>query len=329
MDAQQNTHAETEPSLTEDLVTPAQFFVHSRGVRLRVRVQGPRHAPLILLIHGFGGGIFDWESLMEELSQRHIACEGGSVRPRVAAVDLRGYGESDKTPRGYDLTTAASDMAGVIRGLGYSHAIVVGHGYGGMIGWTLAAHEPDRVAALVTLCSAHPSVQFRSLLFHPHAQWRRLRRTAIAQLPRLPEHNMLKDQAAKAERIFRAGVAPGFRDTEPYHHYARLRREAMLVDKVAHLSAEYQRWLFRSRLRPEGAAFESSFPEKIAAPALLIEGSMDPDYRGAVAQKSARRCVEGEVELLFGVGHYPHIEDPAAVADLVIAQTQRHWQHPY
>ncbi|WP_225723574.1 MULTISPECIES: alpha/beta fold hydrolase [Corynebacterium] len=316
---------------------PTSTFIHSRGVRLRVQVQGPRNAPLVLLIHGFGGGCFDWELVMDELAHAETSgvsnASGASstsvVEPRVAAVDLRGYGESDKTPRGYDLTTAASDMAGVIRGLGYSKAIVVGHGFGGMVAWTLAAHEPERVAAVVTVASAHPLVQFRSLLVQPHKQWRRMRRTLAAQVPRYPETQIVKDNAAKAERIFRSGVAPGFRDTEIYNRFAGQRREAMLVDKVAHLSAEYQRWPFRSRLRPEGGVFERSFPARTAAPVLAIEGSMDPDYSPQVAERSVARSSNGRVELIYGVGHYPHIEDAPTVSDLILQHTQQHWDHPY
>ena len=305
---------------------PESTFIHSRGVRLRVQVQGPRNAPLVLFIHGFGGGSFDWQLVMEQLAHSAVTTSDGQfTEPRVAAVDLRGYGDSDKTPRGYDLTTAASDMVGVIRGLGYAQAIVVGHGYGGMIAWTLAAHDPDRVAGLVTIASAHPLVQFRALLFTPQKQWRRMRRTLAAQLPRYPESQMVKDDGAKAERIFRTGVAPGFRDTELYQRFARKRREAILVDKVAHLSAEYQRWPFRSRLRPEGASFERSFPAQVPAAVLAIEGSMDPDFRSNVAQKSVARSSAGQVELLYGVGHYPHIEDAPTVAELITDFAAEHW----
>lgn len=296
-------------------------------MRLRVHLQGPRNAPLVLFIHGFGGGSFDWQLVMDELSQSAVTTASGQfTEPRVAAVDLRGYGESDKTPRGYDLTTAASDMVGVIRGLGYSQAIVVGHGYGGMIAWTLAAHEPDRVAGLITIGSAHPLVQFRALLLTPQKQWRRMRRTLMAQVPRYPESQMVKDEGSKAERIFRTGVAPGFRDTELYHRFAQLRREAMLVDKVAHLSAEYQRWPFRSRLRPEGGAFERSFPAQVPVPVLAIEGSMDPDFRIQLAEKSVARSVDGQVKLLYGVGHYPHIEDAPEVAELITDFVSAHWK---
>ena len=38
----------------------------------------------------------------------------------VAAMDLRGYGASDKTPRGYDPHTTAYDVSGVIKSLGFS-----------------------------------------------------------------------------------------------------------------------------------------------------------------------------------------------------------------
>lgn len=263
---------------------------------------------------------------MKHLAQSKVPTGDGQLtEPRVAAVDLRGYGDSDKTPRGYDLTTAASDMVGVIRGLGYAQAIVVGHGYGGMIAWTLAAHNPDRVAGIVTIGSAHPLVQFRALLSAPHKQWRRVRRTLVAQLPRYPEAQIVKDNGAKAEQIFRTGVAPGFRDTDLYKHFAQKRRAAILVDKVAHLSAEYQRWPFRSHLRPEGSTFARTFPAQVSTPALVIEGSMDPDYQPLVTEKSAARSTAGHTELLYGVGHYPHIEDAPAVAELITSFMAKYW----
>lgn len=269
----------------------------------------PRRAPLLLFVHGFGGGYFDFEPLFDQLASHPC---------RLAAVDLRGYGRSDKTPRGYDLTTAASDIAGVIRGLGYADATVIGHGYGGMVGWTLAAHEPERVRHLVTLSSAHPIEQTRHIVTRPLTQWKRARSSLFAQLPRLPERQLTRDNAAAAEALFRQGVAPGFRDTDPYRTFAAARREAMQVDKVAHLASEYRRWLFRSRFRPEGRIFDRSFPKRTAAPVLAIDGSMDPDYSPVLTKRSVARGGEGShAKLIYGVGHYPHIEDPEVVADLI------------
>lgn len=299
--------------------TPQHTFVHSRGVRLHVLLQGPvkpegstERNPLVLFIHGFGGGYFDFEPLFAQL-------EGAPLR--LAAVDLRGYGRSDKTPRGYDLTTAASDMAGVIRRLGYSSAHVVGHGYGGLVAWTMAAHEPERIDRLVTLSSAHPTEQAKFLFSRPLQRWRHTRGTLFAQLPRLPERALTKDGAATAEKIFRTGVAPGFRDTPIYREFAIKRREAMQVDKVAHLASEYRRWAFRSRFRPEGRIFDRTIPRRIEAPVLAIDGSMDPNYSPELAARSLERGAAGSrAELIYGVGHYPHIEDPVTVAELLRAE---------
>ena len=290
---------------------PEHIYVHTRGIRLHVAVQGPRSAPLVLLIHGFGGGWFDWSELMPELAGDELC---------IAAVDLRGYGRSDKTPRGYDLTTAASDMCGVIRGLGHRSALVVGHGEGGLIGWTMAAHEPDRVRGLVTLASAHPRVVIRAALAHPVSQWTRIRSTLFAQLPRLPERRLLRRDAEKAVHTFRQSVAPGFRDTPTCAEHAELRREAMQVDKVAHLSCEYRRWTFRSRFRPEGGQFNRTLPSRTDAPVVCVDGSMDRSYNPKIAGRSAAKGGEGSrTEVLYGVGHYPHIEDPEAVALIIRA----------
>lgn len=288
---------------------PEHIFVHTRGIRLHAAVQGPRTAPLVLLIHGFGGGWFDWDELLTLFPDENL---------RLAAVDLRGYGKSDKTPRGYDLTTAASDMSGVIRALGHTGALVVGHGEGGMIGWTMAAHEPDRVRGLITLSSGHPVVLARTMLLHPFSQWTRLRTSLYAQLPRLPERRLRKNNSAVVVKDFRAQVAPGFRDTDLFNTQAELRRESMQVDKVAHLSCEYRRWTVRSRFRPEGFRFNSTFPAHTAARAVGVDGSMDGAYDRRIAERSARRGAPGSTTtVLYGVGHYPHIEDAPSVAEII------------
>ncbi|MCX2162594.1 alpha/beta hydrolase [Corynebacterium auriscanis] len=291
-------------------IAPEGTYVHSRGIRLYAEQQGPKHAPLVVFIHGFGGGCFEWHPVFHQLADTNL---------RLASVDLRGYGKSDKTPRGYDLTTAASDIAGVVRRLGYESATIVGHGYGGLVGWTLAAQEPERVNSLITISSAHPVVLSRSVALRPNSQWRRVRRVLFSQLPRLPEKRFLDNDAAQAELYFREGTAPGFRDTPRYHEHVTQRRQAMQVDKVAHLANEHVRWLFRSRFRPEGARFDRTFPTRVATNVLAIEGSMDPGYVPAVTRRSLERAQSGRAQLLYGLGHFAHVEDPEAVAALIEA----------
>src|SRR3954469_12709114 len=122
-----------------------QHFVSANGIRLHVVVQGS--GLRVALLPGFPGFWWAWRLQLPGLAARGF---------RVAAIDLRGYGESDKPPRGYDLWTLAGDAAGLIRALGERRAMVVGHGWGGLIGWTLAALHPRLVSSLVVLGAAHP-----------------------------------------------------------------------------------------------------------------------------------------------------------------------------
>jgi len=78
--------------------------VSANGTRLHVVESGD--GPLVLLLHGFPEFWWTWREQLTTLS---------AAGYRAVALDLRGYGGSDKPPRGYDLVTAASDAAGLIR----------------------------------------------------------------------------------------------------------------------------------------------------------------------------------------------------------------------
>ena len=89
--------------------------VTANGSRFHVASMG--EGPLVLLLHGFPEFWWTWRHQLVTLSEAGY---------RAVAVDLRGYGGSDKPPRGYDLITSAADAAGLIRALGEANAIVVG-----------------------------------------------------------------------------------------------------------------------------------------------------------------------------------------------------------
>ena len=111
--------------------------VTANGTRFHIAEAG--EGPLILLLHGFPQFWWTWRAQLASLSAAGF---------RAVAADLRGYGGSDKPPRGYDLITAASDAAGMVRALGEANAVVVGHDWGGLVAWTMAAYFPKVVRRL-------------------------------------------------------------------------------------------------------------------------------------------------------------------------------------
>lgn len=92
----------------------------------------------ILLVHGWMGSSYHWRKVMPLLAQHH----------RVVAIDVRGYGESDKPYEGYDGRTIAEDLRQVINTLGLDRPIVVGHDMGALPALLLAAESPERVRGL-------------------------------------------------------------------------------------------------------------------------------------------------------------------------------------
>ncbi|WP_117214559.1 alpha/beta fold hydrolase, partial [Allorhizocola rhizosphaerae] len=105
----------------------AHRFVSANGSRFHVAELGS--GPLVLLLHGFPEFWWAWHHQLPLLADAGF---------RAVAVDLRGYGASDKPPRGYDGFTLAADVTGLIRGLGERRAIVAGAGAGGLIAWAAA-----------------------------------------------------------------------------------------------------------------------------------------------------------------------------------------------
>src|SRR3954465_11366875 len=112
--------------------------VRSGGYRFHVAEMGS--GPPGLLLHGFPEFWWCWRYQLQGLSDAGL---------RAVAPDLRGYGGSDKPPRGYDLPTLAGGVAGLVSALGERHAVLVGHGWGGLIAWTTAVLHPEVVHGLV------------------------------------------------------------------------------------------------------------------------------------------------------------------------------------
>ncbi len=119
--------------------------VSANGIRQHVVECGD--GPLVVLLHGFPEFWWSWRHQLPALAARGY---------RAVAVDLRGYGDTDKPPRGYDLWTLAGDVSGLIGALGESRAHVVGHDWGGIIAWTLAALHPRRVRSVTAVAAPHP-----------------------------------------------------------------------------------------------------------------------------------------------------------------------------
>jgi len=116
-------------------------FVDVDGIRVHYQEAGDKHAPAMVLIHGFASSTLVWSKVFLKLA---------AAGYRVIALDMLGYGYSAKPRNGeYTISAQAKLLTRLLDHLGIPRAIFVGSSYGGAVAATCALDYPERVEKLI------------------------------------------------------------------------------------------------------------------------------------------------------------------------------------
>ncbi len=284
-------------------------YVAANGARFHVAESLPddrNDAPLVLLLHGFPEFWWAWRHQLPVLARAGY---------RAAAMDLRGYGGSDKTPSGYDPITLAKDVVGVIKALGERSAVVVGHSWGGYVGWAATVLHPREISGFCAVAAPHPRVMLSAL--RPGSGIDALGHILAMQVPMYPERRLSKAESGflPTHMINWSSRHSAFPDNATMAVY----QDAMSLWPAPHCALEYHRWLFRSRFRYDGRHFSHLMERPVSQPVCAIHGDDDPALpRGS--NDLSRRSVIGDFQghVMPDVGHFPHEEQPEAFDELLL-----------
>lgn len=286
--------------------------IHANGIRFHVVEAlpvGPAAGvastarPLVMLLHGFGSFWWTWRHQLRGLPDA-----------RVVAVDLRGYGGSDKPPRGYDGWTLAGDTAGLIRALGHSSATLVGHADGGLVCWATALLHPRLVRDIAVISSPHPAALRRSALTDTEQRRALLPWLLRYQVPIWPERALTRHDGAELERLVRSRAGADWQAGADFAETVRHLRTAIQIPSAAHCTLEYQRWAVRSQFRAEGRRFMKALDLRtLTIPLLHLRGEHDPYVLADPVERTRRYAPHGRYVSVPGAGHFAHEEAPETV----------------
>lgn len=270
------------------------------GLSLHVVEDGPADGPLVLLLHGFPEFSHGWRRQVPALA---------AAGYRVVAPDQRGYHLSDK-PEGisaYCLDTLANDVVGLIDQYGRDRAAVVGHDWGGIVGWWLALRHADRLERLAILNAPHPQAMRRQLR-RDAAQRRRSWYFLFFQLPWLPERvARRRDWEMLAGALVRTSRPGTFTDAD----LAAYRRAWSRPGACTAMLNWYRALLQRPPRRPRSPVVE--------VPTLLLWGSRDAFLVRDLATASLELCRRGELVFFDEATHWLHLEEAEAVNRRLLA----------
>ncbi len=124
---------------------PAGSHLKVNGIRVRYRDEGAHDRPPVLLLHGIGRSLEDWEGIYARLAPDH----------RVISVDLPGFGLSERTEGRYSMESIARFVIACLDSLGEHRPLhIFGNSLGGAVAMKIRALEPERVRSLVLVNSA-------------------------------------------------------------------------------------------------------------------------------------------------------------------------------
>jgi 2-hydroxy-6-oxonona-2,4-dienedioate hydrolase len=271
---------------TPPILQPQTLRVN--GLAARAWVGGPADpaAETLVLLHGaWGGAELHWSAIWGPLSERF----------RVVAPELPGFGHgSDEGP--HTVPDFAAWVAELLTALGIERAWLVGHAFGGAVGWQLATTAKARARGLVLLNGGPP----------PPQPWllRKFFRLGIAR--------SFVDHALRSGVFGPVAIERGFSDPSKAPDELRA--------LVARRESPQQRILAQTILR--GGATE----DEPRVPVMMVWGEADrlPGTDSCAMDRLVDVDNAPRFETLPGAGHLPQLEAPAAVLDRILSFVAAH-----
>ncbi len=274
-------------------VTPRELDLQTGGGAFHALELGDATARPLVFLHGFPDHPPTAIPFLAALAQHGY---------RVLAPWLRGYAPSTLTGP-YDPETLVTDVLALIDQWSPGAPVaLVGHDWGAVLTYLACARAPSRIARAITLAVPHPATFVRAL-----ARPAQLRASGYMVRFQLPgaEASVRRDDLAMIDRLWKRW-SPTFELPPPQRQALHAMLAASLPAPIAYYTAALR----------HGRAVLARYRAPIPTPLLALHGALDGCILARDEADTARFAGPYAREILPGLGHFLHVEDPALVASL-------------
>ncbi len=302
------------------------------GISMRVAGQGS--GPLVLFCHGWPESWYSW---------KHQLAAVAGAGYRAVAPDMRGYGGTDAPASidQYTLLHLVGDMVDLVKALGETQAIIVGHDWGAPVAWTASLLRPELFRAVVGMSVPYTPPSPKEPIAALEKLGVRNFYMQYFQTPGVAEAELEADVESSLRRIYFSGSGDGpegitFGMLQPGKGVLANTVEPETLpawlppEDLAYFTAEFKRAGFRGGLnwyRNLSRSWELLAPWRgcaIHQPSMFIAGARDdvlkfPNAKAQIAQYSRNLPGLRGCHILEGAGHWVQRERVDAVNALLLA----------
>jgi pimeloyl-ACP methyl ester carboxylesterase len=260
------------------VIEPDSLFVNVDGMKTRYVVKGEGEQSIVL-IHGFSSSLYSWRECLDPLAEHF----------RVIALDLKGFGYSQKPPSEYSIGEYVEFLNHFMDSLGIEKATLCGNSMGGLIAWRTVLKYPERVDKLILVDSGGYPSERTGLPF-------------FLKLGRLPGADRIFSLIVTRGRIRESLESAYYDDSKVTEtavdvYYYALRTKGALHAPLARIRArmnEIEKW-------------QARIPE-LKLPTLIIWGIEDSWIPRKDADRFHRDITGSKLALISECGHLPQEE---------------------
>ena len=311
---------------------PIRQLIQIDDIEIATYQAGPKEGVPILLVHGWPEIAYSWKNQITPLADAGY---------RVIAMDVRGFGYSSApaAKSEYGIQKLVGDIEGILDVLGIEQVVLCGHDWGGIIVWSAARMIPDRIKAVIGICTPHvkrPPIDPMKIFENRYG----------------PDHYFVEfNRSNKADHLFGSNPEAFFRmmfrrtpkDAKPSSEMYQIisRFQAYLdagtpelkgsilstedlqvyVDAYTHSGFHGGHNLYRNT--SENWEFRASVSDEVSQPSLMISARQDLFLPPEFSDQMVDLVPDLERHIVEDCGHWAMWEQPEAINALMLDWLKR------